>query len=817
MRVWTEDQLKAIEADNHDTLVSAAAGSGKSTVLIEHVLRLLRAGGEVTRLLIITFTRAAAAELRDKMERALDAEAASDRHMREQLRSLKRAQISTLHVFCHNVIKKHFQACGADPNARIGSDPQLAPLRLRALNETMEEMCSSDLEDDRLLRAQFEDDEIVEMAEKLYGFIMMQPEPWEWLDAHKPSTDPAYLRSLQLIFAKEALMQLEGARAYIEQMEAQLALHPSLALYTDSCKTDFDLISDAMSDVRALKSIEGLKFATLTRATKKNAPDPDAKEIYTAFRKDATKCFKKAQSLVSFDLALESSRIADTVAPANALCRLVRAFADRYAALKRLRGLLDYNDLEHLCIKALKDDRVRAEVAASYDAIFVDEYQDVSGIEEGIVRMIHTENNRLFMVGDVKQSIYRFRQADPSLFLGKYESFSKDSDGTERKIVLSQNFRSNKNILDAVNCVFKRAMRKTGTPEASLRSAELDYDKDAELNARNDAEMGPAVELHLIGGVKQEEEEENTSEESSENEELTRGWMYEAQQAARRIKQLVGQPYQNRKLQWRDFVLLVRQASGRSETIARILQNEGIPCFSDADASFYEQREVEDMVNLIRVLDNPYQDLPLLAALRTPCFGFSSERLAEISQKCAKYAHLYEGIFALRETEPDIAHVLDTLDRWRFLSGQMTVDVLLRRLLRETGIYALAGAERDGRIRQANLRLLCEKAQDEGARYSLFDFLRNSEAALHSSDKTTAKELSEKDDVVRIMTIHKSKGLEFPVVFVMELARAFRGARSGDTLRIDQQLGLSLKWVDAEERIAEQTLGGRAIAERAAR
>jgi len=814
MPSWTQDQAEAIEATNHDTLVSASAGSGKSTVLIAHVMRLLREGGDITRLLIITFTRAAAAELREKMERELSKEAGSNAHLRKQLRALKRAQICTLHVFCSHVLRTYFQVCGIDPNARVGEDAQLIPLRQRAMAEALEEMYASEDPDAVSLQEKYGDAEIESMVDTLNAFLGNLADPEEWIAEHVPDENGVDLHPYNLVMRKEALLQLEGALAYIEQCEKVIQLEPVLAPYQEYVEKDYDKIEKGMAAVRN-KQIPDLKLDTL-RVRTKEPIDPVIKKKYTELRDEAKEVIKDAVKYLAYNEEESVQMIRQTLPSIRTLIRTVQSFQEKYSRYKAEKNLFDFNDLEHKCIQTLQDEGVRRQISDDYDAIFVDEYQDVSGIQEQIVRTVHSEKNTLFMVGDVKQSIYRFRQADPSLFLGKYEAFSKEADGSERKINLSQNFRSRKNILDAVNCVFSKAMRKTKQIEGEISATELDYDEDAYLKTFRSSNGDPAVQVHIIEEPKKEKQDEPREEENTELEQL-KGIQLQAQQAARTIGSLICTEITEggvtRKLTYKDIVILMRSARGKSEKVAEVLKNEGIGCYSDATGGFYEQAEVEDMVNILRVLDNPYQDIPLMSTLRCPCIGFSSERLAAIKAMGEGEKFFYKIFFSLREKEKDIAEACEKIENWRFLSGIMTVDELLRYLIRETGIYAMAGALKNGTLRQANLRLLCERAQADGARFSLRDFLSTSDIARHGEDKTTAKELSENDDVVRIMTIHKSKGLEFPVVIVMGLSDDFP---KGDQPKIltDKHLGLAVEWVDTEKMIKKNTLAWKAVDKR---
>ncbi|MBQ9195599.1 MAG: UvrD-helicase domain-containing protein [Clostridia bacterium] len=801
MPQWTEAQQQAIDARNNETLVSAAAGSGKTAVLIEHVLQLLREGGKVDRLLIITFTRAAAAELRDRLVAALDQEAGQNKHLRRQMLAVRHAHISTLHVFCHHILRMHFQAADIDPMAKIGETTMLEPLLTRAVDESMEEVCQSEDADDIALVEQYGDAQIVDMARELYSFLRAQADPHGWIE--EKLSDPAGegLEPFLLLLRKEAMMSLEGADQLCRQA-LSLTERPGGPDYlATTLENDRALIDALTQALRAGQIPTGdIKFSARARAPKGGEYDAVLTDRCVNLRENMKDLVKEALSLLPDDLEEARSEVAYTLPALRALVRMVWNIDAKYAKYKEERNLLDYGDLEHLALKALEEKHVRDSVASGFDAIFVDEYQDVSAIQEAIVRRIHNEKNRLFMVGDVKQSIYRFRLADPTLFLTKYDHFSEDPAAKGRRILLSSNFRSRGNILAATNCVFERAMRRGAT--------EIDYDEAAHLRAGAPSTGDPPVELHIIS-----DEVEQSTEEAGES---RKGWMYEAQLAAQRIKSLVGTPIRDkegqRALRFRDCVILLRSASGHAPQIAKILADAGVPAYSDADAQYFELPEVRDMMNVLRVIDNPYQDIPLLSALRCPCFAFSSERLARIRlTDGTRQKPFWQIFYPLRETDADVRHFCEKIEQWRFWSQHLHTDQLIYKILRDTGLYARAGAQRDGGVRQANLRLLAERAQGEGVRFSLHTFLVTSDVARRINDAGTAKEMSENEDVARIMTLHKSKGLEFPVVILMELARHFRMPGDGEILRCDAEQGLALKRCDVEQRITGHTAAGRAL------
>lgn len=805
MPEWTPGQKAAIGTRASETLVSAAAGSGKTAVLIEHVLTMLREGGSVDRLLIITFTRAAAAELRERLANALESEAAANKHLRSQRLAMRRAQISTLHVFCHHVIRRHFQACDVDPMAKIGETPALEPLLQRAIDESMEKLCQSEKPGDQQLVRQYDDAQIVDMARQLYDFLRAQADPKGWIAEKLKDPAGSGLKPFENILKKECLLRLEGAMQLCTQCEKLLNLPGAPDYLSITTDNDRALIETLWNDAKEGRLTGGeIKFAQRARKPKGGTYDEALTDRFVALRERMKALVSEARDMMPENWQTAADEVAFTVPAIQALCDLTLSIDEKYAKYKEERNLLDYGDLEHKALQALRDPQVQKAVADSYDAIFVDEYQDVSAIQEAIVRRVHNEKNRIFMVGDVKQSIYRFRLADPSLFLAKYEEFRDDDTVKTRRILLSSNFRSRGNVLAATNCVFERAMRRGAT--------EIDYDENAKLRAGVPSVDDPPVELHLItdeAGDAPEEGESGVGE-------SRKGWMYEAQLAAKRIKALVGTTIRDkngeRELRYRDCVILLRSASGRAPHIAKILAAEGIPAYSDADGQYFDLPEVREMMDILRVLDNPYQDIPLLSTLRVPCFGFTSERLATLRlTDGTRQKPFYEVFFARKEKDEDVSKVCKKLEKWRFLAHYLPVDELIWEILHDTGLYARAGAQKNGAQRQANLRLLIERARCEATRYSLSAFLTTSDIARRTGDAGAAREMSENDDVVRIMTLHKSKGLEFPVVILMEMARAFRMPSEGEMLHLDAAVGMAVKRVDDVERVTGHTVCGRAL------
>ena len=803
---WTAGQQSAIQARNDSVLVSAAAGSGKTAVLVERVLSLLREGGQIDRMLIVTFTRAAAGEMRERIGRRLEEEGAADAHLRRQAMRINRAMICTLHVFCHRLLREHFEAAGIDPQSRVAEEEKLAQLRAQARDEVLEAAYGDPTAEEQALFAQFEDGQIVDMMEQMHTFLMAQEDPWGWADSHAADSAAETGRWLPLLFSL-CQSQLAGAAELLPDMRA-LVEAPGGPLRYEATLREDEALTQTLLSAAGEGTLRGGKTAFARLSTKKasEGENPDAVDRYKALREEWKDRMRAARDMLPQDDASAGADMAHALPALRALCKLTKRMAERYFAFKQRKNYLDYNDLEHLALKALRDEKVRSAVAGRLDALFIDEYQDISGIQEAVLRALHEAGKNLnFMVGDVKQSIYRFRLADPTLFLRKYQSYSLAEDAPCRKILLQQNFRSDENVLLSVNEVFAHAMREKET--------EIAYDEAAMLRPGGGQPFGAPVEIHLMAAK---------GEEGEEGGELPGGYKYEAAFAARRIKELmrfftIREGETARPLRYRDIALLTRYASGRAPYIARVLQAEGIPVYSDADAQFFDLPEVMDLMNLLRVIDNPLQDIPLLSALRCPCFAFSEEELARIRLVDRDRGEAFHDAFLRVTAKTDSVGrkakaAWDKLAAWRFLSRNVPVDELVWRVLEESGLYMIAGAKEEGELRQANLRLLAERAQGEAAKEGLSAFLRETGRLRSGDDGKSAKTLGENEDVVRILTLHKSKGLEFPVVFLLEMARPFRKGDPGP-LRLHAEQGMALQYVDGERRITRETCAFRALEE----
>ncbi|MGI6739770.1 MAG: UvrD-helicase domain-containing protein [Christensenellales bacterium] len=805
MRQWTEEQLSAIQATNDEILVSAAAGSGKTSVMIEKALRFIEDGAAIDEMLVITFTRAAAGEMRQRLADELLRRAADNRHMARQYQRLGRAKISTIHTFCYDTIRENFVEAGIDPQSKIGSGAQLTALKERAIDEALDLLY--DRQDDgslQLIRS-FEEEEITGMMNKLYFFLMAIPDPWDWLENSLDycSDEKSLLENpLFALMLDEAMIQLEGTLQLANMCESIALEENGPERYLETAKQDIELVKYLIAEIENgiyIRDFNKIKFSRLN--SKKAPPEESAEkqERFKALREELKKCVKNASEYLpngEKELAFFTEIIAKTVPAKRALAQLTKDVHDIYTEHKRRRQLLDFNDLEHLALKALRDEYVRKNVSGKFKAIFVDEYQDISRIQEEIIKSIHIDN-RLFMVGDVRQSIYRFRLADPGLFLDKYDSFDEHKNADSRLIPLQTNFRSSKNILDAVNEVFSSTMRR--------RVTELDYDNKARLIPPKNIEPNSAdtnsIEVNLILRAKDSDEDDSNIVDTTYRKAIE----LEAALIAKKISDIVGKPLYgfDRNIKKRDIVILLRTASGKADYIKRALENSGIAVYNDSDSQYYESQEIMDVINILSVLDNPFQDVPLLSVLSCPCFDYSPEELADIRIRAENNSIPFYECFFSQQDNPKIKATIDKLNEWKLLSKGMSLENFLWTLLEDSNIYARCGMLPGGEQRRANLRLLCEKAREENRSFTIQSFLDDVNRARRTS-KDSAVSLTEADDAVRIMTIHKSKGLEFPIVIVADLSHRFRFSDS-DKLRISLEGGISIPYIDYERSTIRRT------------
>jgi ATP-dependent helicase/nuclease subunit A len=873
---WTEDQLKAIVSRGSNILVAAAAGSGKTAVLVERIIRMI--GDEqnpvdVDRLLVSTFTNAAAAEMRQRIREALEErlyQSPNSEHLRRQLALIHRAPITTLHSFCLDVIRTHFQYLDLDPSFRIANDTEAELMRLDVLEECMEEQYGAAGEDALVWQladwfgGEKSDQALYALVLNLYDFSRSHPWPEQWLqemaDAFNVSKEDhetlndRWLRSLQDGIG----LELDGAYDLLRQASQLVMLPGGPAAYQDNLAEDLILV-EHLKEVALRHSWEHLYHAFQAsgfgrlKSCRGDDIDKQLQEQVQSLRnqaKDIVSSIK--EQLFSCEL---STYIADLnrMAPLmGELVRLVNLFADRYRQAKLAKGLVDFADLEHYCLKILLapesspkliiPSSAAMEYQEHFEEVLLDEYQDINAVQETIVSLISKDSGNRFMVGDVKQSIYRFRLAEPGLFLDKYKRYGHNDDSGREgiRIDLARNFRSRKPVLDAVNFVFRQLMHGSVAEMTYEERAELVYGANYPDMKGGGAKNEPSVEVMLIdrspdAPVEQEdmiagsEERENEAdgdlmEREEQDMETAR---LEARFIAEKIRDLIGndsKPYMvcdNKTKNWRpliyrDIVILLRATQQWAPLIIDELRMSGIPAYAELSTGYFTAVEVENMLSLLKIIDNPYQDIPLAAVLRSPMFQISAKELAEI-RICAKDEHFYDALLTYAghtdevnaELKEKLACFLEQLHLWRTAARQGALADLIWRIYRDTGYFDFVGGLPGGGQRQANLRALYDRARqyEKTSFRGLFRFLRFIERMRDSGgDLGTARALGEQEDVVRIMSIHKSKGLEFPVVFVAGMAKQFNERDLRSNFLLHKRLGFGSRFIDTEKRVSYPTL-----------
>lgn len=810
MPMWTQEQLAAITARNHTILVSAAAGSGKTAVLVERIVTLLREGVPMDRMMIVTFTRAAAAEMRQRLNQRILQEAhRQPQLMGRALDDLESAEISTIHSFCQHLLREEFQAAGIDPLASICEEQKRAAFFHEAYVQAMNELLTEDYPSFTRLADSLGALTLEEWCKSLYEFLTSLPHPFAWLKEHaarltdEPFTDQPWYH----VILRYVNQQTEGIALLLDQERAMLDDPAALRERQADWEQDQETYSRfraaannapdqlpellATYDFRKLTTVKGVS----SMGEDVQRWDKEYKKLRTA-HKDLV---KELQSLLHVDDARWRRELAAVRDEVEALALLTERTAQHFAEAKREQHLLDFSDLEQFTLALMDDPDLRAKLRERFDHIFVDECQDVSAVQDAIIQQLQGEGTCLFMVGDVKQSIYRFRQADPTLFLRRMRTFSDAEDARERRIFLQRNFRSCPAILDATNRVFRRLMKATVT--------ELDYLPEDELIPGRAAKADPPVEIELMrAGEKQRAAELLTA---------------QALRTAARIEALTRETFfdgeKERVYTYRDMVILMPSVSRAGSQVAGVLQSRGIPVYFDGNDSYFALPEILAVTSLLSLIDNRMQDIPLMAVLKMTPFLLTDQDLASIRLcKTGRDVPFYEAFdeCCARETPlgARCADIRRQLDEWRFLSRVLPLSDFLWRILRETGLYAVSGALPEGELRQANLMLMCQRAAEyeEGGGVSLSGFLGVIEELRAAGDSRSAKVLGENENLVRIMTIHKSKGLEFPVVFVLGLGGPLH-LKTGKSLRTHSRLGVCLPYMNPDMNIRRETVLDRAF------
>lgn len=834
---WTNEQQAAIDSRGQTLLLSAAAGSGKTAVLVERIIRRLLDKEypiDITELLVVTFTKAAAAEMRDRIGTALmkALSETKDPRVERQLALLPSAQISTLHAFCQHVIRKYFYTIDLDPAFSIAGEEELNLLR----RQVLEDVFLSYYEDDEkasilypladMFGSDRGDDILMDTVSRMYTYARSLAWPEHWLKEAARAYDVAPDAIIDdMVWAgpiKDAVRRIleEDARLYdgvLYHLRQREAFAPACDTFVAE-QAALQQAAQARSWNDLSRFVRAIDFPRLKSLRKLSDDDKAVWERCKKVRDDVKKDVIKTLQAVYFSATpeewLDGMRAMKPIM--DGLVTLTLDFAKAYGAAKKEKGWIDFSDLEHFCLQILLapdaspehpvPSAAAEELRSQYEEVFIDEYQDTNGVQELITRLVSGEDNR-FMVGDIKQSIYRFRLADPTLFLEKYQSFSRDEKAVQRCIDLGRNFRSVPVVLDAVNAVFSRAM----TAEA----AGMDYGEREKLYAGRQAPdderwIGGPVEVDIVPTPSDEEDDDGST-----------AFEKECRFIAGRIGELLASGRMAARkdgtlepLSYRHIVVLLRSMAGKADVLIQALQEGGIPSYAEQSGGYFAAVEVQVMLALLRCIDNPEQDLAMAAVLRSPLVGLDETALAGV--RLAGDGTLWQNLPAFVASLPDgvdekedLQQFMAAFDSWRTYSRRHGVAELLQRLYDDTAYVDFVGAMPGGDVRQANLKALYDRARqyEEAGFRGLFRYLQLMDKMKEDGlDLAPAKVVSEKEDVVRIMSIHKSKGLEFPVVFVADMGKAFNRRDTQDQILFHNRLGIGLKQYDPEWRMSYPTL-----------
>ncbi|MDP9699365.1 ATP-dependent helicase/nuclease subunit A [Paenibacillus intestini] len=965
---WSDDQWSAIAEHGEDILVAAAAGSGKTAVLVERIIRKIAdpsQGFSVDRLLVATFTKAAAAEMkqriREALERALE-EQPEEEHLRRQLSLLGRASITTLHSFCMEVIRKYYQQIPLNPAFRILNENEAEMLRQELLEELFEEKYGGEDEGSTFrelvdwFSGERNDDAMHRLVQRLYDFSRSHSWPDHWLmemgEAFQVESVEALGQSawVQSIL-RDAALALSGAAGLLRQ-GVQISLQPEgPAPYAETLKEDLAMVEELLSAVEVMpwdrlpEVFQPAAFGKL-KPCKKNQTDPGLQEQVKELRETAKKAVADLKGSLFGRSAFSFWKELEQAAPLmQELSRLVSTFGERYLQAKQERGQVDFNDLEHYCLHILRHEDstpghsmpsdAAMEYRARFDEVLLDEYQDTNTVQEDIVRLISRENpgNR-FMVGDVKQSIYRFRLAEPGLFMNKYRNYTPSihvdtenngengtrtgiATGTGKRIDLARNFRSRAEVVHSVNVIFRQLMNEGVAEIAYDERAQLAYGASFPTDTLGSEAYTP--ELVLIdrqgSGIDVSEGTEDgvdaTAVAELESAELETAQL-EARAIAGRIREMVGETdkpalsvYDKalqtmRPARYGDIVILLRSTLMWAPLMIEEFRQQGIPAGGEQSKGYFQATEVEVMLSLLQLVDNPRQDIPLASVLRSPMVGLDEEELAQIrlgdkrqsfydavvsatgewrsasdmtgqrsqpgqgsnvddlvqmqwpegwseieqaqrqsavtvemnfdsgvdlhteaSEQEAGFTGGKEGKeLAHSQLQQKLIHFMRQLEQWRLEARQGSLSELIWRIYRETGYLDWVGGLPGGQQRQSNLKALYDRArqyEEATANRGLFRFLTYvSRLRENGGDLgTVASGSGEQDNAVRIMTIHRSKGLEFPIVFVGGISKMFNQQDLHAPFLMHKELGFGPRFVDRDNRVAYPTLANLAIRRRA--
>ncbi len=855
---WTKEQKAVIESRNRNLLVSAAAGSGKTAVLVERIIRMITEGEnplDIDQLLVMTFTKAAADEMRERVLLAVDEKLKEDPengHLQMQAAMIPYARITTIDSFCLGIIREHYNQLDIDPAFRVGDEGELLLLRGSVMEQLLEDYYEAgDEEFSRFVETYAtgkSDRGIEDHIMAVYNFSGSNPWPEKWLEAcekeledYEEGSDDRLMETEWMRFLMwDVAMQTGEFCAQLKEALAVCDEENGPAAYIPMLTSDLRMLQAIgnAKDYGCLNELLGSASFDRLASIRSKEIDADKKSFVTGCRDRIKKAVGKLRDLYCFESIETVVRdLKGTSGAVRMLLRLAGEFHDRYQEAKQEKNLMDFGDLEHYALEVLLEETDEGErtpsaaadeLSRQFEEILVDEYQDSNDVQEALIHAISRERfgtPNVFMVGDVKQSIYKFRLARPELFLKKYESYPRE-DGLYQTIELHQNFRSRDSVLSGINEVFYQIMTKG--------LGGILYTEDAALYAGavfepTEETVGGKLELHMVntgGGLLKQLEADPADDYTSRE--------MEAKLIAARMKELINPEtglkiWDKKEKRYRtacygDMVILLRSLSGFAEDFVNILMNEGIPAYAERRTGYFTAIEVETVLCFLSIIDNPMQDIPLAAVLKSPIVGATDEELARLMavfKRTAKKGQdrgIYGAWMYYLENCPEderegelyrkLAAFSDELAEYRRIAGYLSIHELLYIIYENTRYYDYIAAMPAGEARQANLDMLVEKASAyEKTSYSgLFHFIRYIENLKKYDTDFGEAALAGDENTVRILSIHKSKGLEFPVVFLAGMGKKFNKQDLYGKILIDPDLGIATDYLDLELRVKTPTL-----------
>lgn len=841
----TKEQQQVIDVKNRDVLVAASAGSGKTFVVVERIVnRVINDNVDIDKILVVTFTNAAASELKERIvnrfydylkEKKLDDD--KRKHVQRQLSLINRAQISTIHSFCLNIIRNNFFILNIDPNVKTLDENKAKILLLESINEVIEEEYELKTELFFKILELFKTEEnIISCLEKLYNFSRGMVDSKKWLEDSLSKYKLTDISDLSETDFGKQIMTMVYDR--VELLNKELANICNKICHDEDFASRLKILEDMHDKISGIKSIalyddmySYLKnVLPFPRLPSSKCVNEDLKNEVSGIKKKVTAELENISKIVYLDtkgIIQELNSMYDIL---NWYVEKTIKIGEVYSSKKHKLGQIDFNDYEHLALTVLENEHVSNQYRDRFEEIYVDEYQDTSYIQEAIISKF--ANNNRIMVGDVKQSIYSFRNAEPKLFNEKYNSYEKYCDNNESivpcenkaKILLSRNFRSRKEVLESINDIFKKVM--------SEKIGECNYTNDEYLVYGDgydlDKQINHKTEINIIE-TKEEEQEDLVMQEV---EEIT-NTQKEAYEVAKKIEDIIKEEYEiydlkkkeYRKAQYKDIVILMRSVTGKASIYEEILKSKNIPVFSDTSESFYNGEEVGIVLSLLKVIDNIYDDISLVASMYSIIGGFTADELIYI-RNYDKRGYFYDSILKAylddknkdKEISKKIEKFLELLNRFTTYLNTYSIAETILKIYEETGIYYSFYLEELGRQKCANLDSLVEMARnfEKDEKSSLYEFIKYIENMKVSKNKgaDTPKLLGEGENVVRILTIHKSKGLEYPIVFLVNCSKKYNTLDSSAELLFDKEFGIGMDIYNTDLGISYASIIKQAIKEK---